>query len=409
MEKSEGEQVIHDVKMQSLVDKQRHRKSTNRHAGESGINRTLNCVRYPDKGQIRSGYTRRSRNRFKQFSNAIDESGKLLPLQIELQSDHLAVVSRSINQLNNIVIKSTVGISAKHHQNVAWKADNCGRSCTWKPDSKQRLGIGSDRTHMLQGLHAGAPGPPFGQNSSPIQEVIAVMVSPRIGSHIRGISTSANQEDRNQSEGCVRIVLDVIRYAYVTNEAENGDEEQETHQRHTLSPRPIEHHSVPHESAAQLNQVAHVELLNATMPTPALAATEALKSVKRDESDKDSGKKKATQCASVNSNEMEARGPRQRWWIGSATHQCASLYKTFRLCVPEMRFFLQFGSGLRTSAVSHSGEFIHSTLVECTGYSLAHEEREKKRGSLLLFGQCTRHTSHSRLRRMRDYRSAQWR
>ena len=77
-----------------------------------------------------------------------------------------------------------------------------------------------------------------------------------------------------------------MRYADVTNEAENGDEEQETHQRHTLLPRPLEKNSVVYESAAQLNQVAHVELLNATMPTPALAAMEALKPVRRDESDK---------------------------------------------------------------------------------------------------------------------------
>ena len=119
--------------MQSIVDKQRLRKSTNRRAGVSDMRV---CVRTPTTGQIRSGYTSRSRNRFRKFSNAIDESGKLLPLKFEIQSDHLALVPRSINQLNNIVNKSTVRISAKHPQNISWKADNCGRSCTWKSDNK---------------------------------------------------------------------------------------------------------------------------------------------------------------------------------------------------------------------------------------------------------------------------------
>ena len=182
--------------------------------------------------------------------------------------------------------------------------------------------------------------------------------SPTTGSRLCGPTTSILQEDNSPSESC--IALDVMSYATATNKTENRDE-QLMHQQDTCSPRPIEKHSLPHESAA-LNQVAHVELLK---PVP--AATEALKSVMSGVGCKDTEEE-------VNSEEVvvEARGPRL-WWR-SALRLCASfykyLYKTLCRPVPQMRFFLQFGIGLRTTVVNYSGEFIYVSNVPIFSYSL---------------------------------------
>ena len=281
----------------------------------------------------------------------------ILEYEYEHPISHTAEVARSITQFNNTDIKSTSRSSSLNPQNIVWKVDE---SCSRKPDYK-RLDIWIDRAHALPGLHGGAPGPPLINNFNPFNSEIAVSVarmskhftidddSPTIGSRLCGPTTSILQEDNNPSESC--IALDVMRYATATNKAENRDE-QLMHQQDTSSPRPLEKYSLPQESAA-LNQVAHVELLK---PVP--AATEALKSVMSGVGCKDTEEE-------VNSEVMvvEAQGPRL-WW--SALRLYASfykyLYKTLCRPVPQMRFFLQFGIGLRTPVVNYSGEFIHTNV-----------------------------------------------
>ena len=360
MAKSKGKRALcsrsssHSLQPQCSGEKQLDQKHINRGgACASGI------MKDPDKSRPRARNTRRSRSCVWQFSETIYEICKYyLEYKYEHQTNHLAEDDRSINQFNNTGINSTSLRSSLNTQNFAWKSDE---SCPRKFDYKQRLEIGIAGAHALRGLHGGAPGPPLTHNFYPVHterattdaciiEHYTIDDSPTIGSRLRGHSTSVLQEDSHPSESL--IALNVMRYATATNEAEHRDEEQLTHQLHTSSPRPLEKHSDPEESAAP-NQVAHVELLK---PTP--AAPHALKSVKSGEDYKDSEE------VDVNSEEgmEDSRGPRLHWGIGSATRHCASFNKTLRRRVSQMRFFLQFGIGLRTHTVNYSGEFINTPV-----------------------------------------------